>query len=244
LGAEVLVLPRLSIIGRLESDRFRHEGEEVPAGVRALDRTDTSALTGVVYRIGQRITVGAQTVSYDSDFVNGPDRDGYVHLATFRFEGNRLFVDSALGRRNLDADQELAQGYDDFTGSYFASLRSLGGSAVEVSGRRGLEYSIAEDALYYLDIRNGLAGTLRLGTRTALRLSAEAGQNEYPPSGGSRGERIDDVVTIGGGVSIRLFRTARLGIVVSRSDYDSTFPEFNRSVTRVVTTFSLRGEVF
>ena len=109
-----------------------------------------------------------------------PDRDGFVHLASFRFDGNRLFINTAIGQRNLDVDEPLAQGYDDLTGSYYVTLRSMRGAAVEAWGGRGLEYSIAEDTFYYLDIRNGLAGSARLGTRARVRVFGEMGKNEYP----------------------------------------------------------------
>lgn len=244
VGGEVRVLPRVALIGRLEADRYRHHGDEVTVGIRRLDRTDTSATVGVAYTMGRNLTMGVQTASYDSDFVDAPDREGSVYLATLRYEGNRLFVNSAAGRRNLDVDLPLAEGFDDITGSYFVSLRSLRGSSVEVFGRRGLEYSIAADTFYFLDLRNGAAGSLRLGDRAGVRLSAELGKNEYPQAIGSRGERTDDVRTLGAGVWIRLFRLSVLGIQVSQSDYDSNFPEFDRSIERVVLSFSLRGEPF
>jgi hypothetical protein len=244
LSGEIEITPRLSLIGRLEADRYRHESDEATEALRRLDRTDNTALVGVSYDIGRNVTVGLQTASYDSDFVETPDREGFVHLASLRFEGNRLFINSAVGQRNLDVDEPLAEGYDDFTGSYYAALRSIRGAALEVWGRRGLEYSVVEDAFYYLDIRNGLAGSARMGRRARVRAFAEVGKNEYPPADGSRGERVDDVISYGAGIWFRVYRSSVLGLQITTSDYQSNFPEFDRSVERLILSFSLRGDPF
>ena len=89
----------------------------------------------------------------------------------------------------------------------------------------------------------GIAHTY-MAAESLEEAAREAGHSiAVETQGGASIVRRDTATTYGGGLTVSLFRNGVLTALVSRTRYESNVPQFNRSVFRFTTGFSLEGEI-
>jgi hypothetical protein len=130
------------------------------------------------------------------------------------------------------------------TGSYYFEYQLGAPPRVDLYGHRNVTYSLADASPYFFENRNGAGITVPIGTRFGVRVLGEVGSNDYPVvAGQTTPKRTDDVTLFGGGVAVRLYRKTYLSIVASETRYDSNL-NFDRTIFRLTTLISLRGQAF
>jgi hypothetical protein len=251
---ELHLLPRTSFFaeGELRShdNEFRVRDEGNFPDVDLLDRTDRGGRIGARYAYSETINISLAAESTETEFDQrdrGLDNESQALLAGVRVARPLYFINVSGGYRTVELTSSPVE-YSTVTGSYYAS-RSLGRrTTVEAFGRRNIAYGLFANNPFYLETRNGLAGGLSLGRRTRLRAFAEGGNNDYPVAVSSSEPgadgRFDEVRTLGGSISVLLFRNAELSVQLSDTEYDSNIPGFDRSVFRITSGITFRGDVF
>jgi hypothetical protein len=244
MAGELAVLKRLTLFAGGEIRAHDHQQAAFTADVAALDRTERAIRIGARHQLGRFLTLTAFAADLESDFDRGDDRDdkGSLVAGGAQLDRGRLFVNATVGRRNIERRSD-ALDFSTTTGSYFASFFPRPRLGMELYGNRSLIYGVLAENPVFVEKRNGLGGVIGFRERVLLRLFAERGNNDYPlPVQGVR--RVDDATSVGGSVTVRVFRTSRVIVQASRSDYDSNLPNFDRSVFRIVSTFAIEGDLF
>lgn len=252
--SELHVLPRTSFFAEVEArdyeNSLRVDDEEAFPDIQLLDRVDSGWRVGARYDWSKTVNLSIATEFTETDFDRDDrqfDNESTALLAGIRIARSRYFLNVSGGYREVELTASPVD-YSTLTGSYFA-LRSFGRRVEgEASGRRNIAYGLFENNPFFVETRNGVAGAVRLGRRTRVRAFVEAGNNDYPvavSSGGPEFEgRFDRVRTAGGSLSILVFRTAELTIQVSETEFESNIEGFDRSVFRVTSGITFRGDVF
>ena len=249
--SEIEVFRRLSFFGSAQRQEQRYEltASDVASGTTLdqLERNETVARGGVRYALRSYFDISAAVENGTTDFVSARTSDNSTHavIAGIHYDRPRFFVNVSGGSRTGEARGSFSTfpRYSTTTGSYYAAYQLGVPLAVDAYGHRSVVYGLYAGNPYFLETRNGIGFTLPVGQRLGLRGFTEAGKNAYPiRSGGVL--RTDDVTVVGGGIAYRLYRTTTLTIVASDTRYTSNIPDFNRSIFRVATVVSLRGEFF
>jgi hypothetical protein len=244
IAGELAVIRRLSIFAGGEIRSHDHEQAAFTEDVAALDRTEQAVRLGARYRLGRFLTVSAFAADLESDFERGDDRDdkGSLVAGGAQVDRGRLFVNATVGRRSIERESD-ALDFSTTTGSGFASFYPRPRLGFEIYGNRSLIYGVLAESPVFVEKRIGVGGVMGFRERVLLRLFGEQGNNDYPlPVQGLR--REDDATSVGGSVTVRVFRTSRIIVQASRSDYDSNLPNFDRSAFRIVSTFAIEGDFF
>ena len=251
---EFHLLPRTSFFAEAESrdhdnELRTRENTEFP-DVELLDRTDSGWRAGARYAYSETVSLSVAAEVTETDFdqrERGLDNETTAFLAGARVSRPLYFINVSGGYRTVELTSAPVD-YSTITGSYFAS-RSLGRrTAVEVFGRRNIAYGLFANRPFFLETRNGVAASVGIGRRTRIRGFAEGGNNDYPVAVSAGGPdefgRFDRVRTLGGSVSILVFRNAELVVQLSETDFDSDLEGFDRSVFRITSGITFRGDLF
>ena len=248
---EVEVLPKVSLFANGQTQRHRYQafaGSEAELGrVAELDRDDMAARGGVRWMPYDFFDIRLAAETTESEFVLTPlqrDNKGSALLVGVHYDRPQTFANISVGRRKGEpANGSAFPAYETTTGSYFLSHSLTAPFEVQAYGHRRVTYGLSIGTPYFLETRNGIAAIVRIGNRASLRGFGEIGSNDYSLAKvANLSKRTDDVATIGGGVAIRIYRNIALSVAVSESDYTSTLPEFDRSITKVYTGLTFSGD--
>lgn len=250
LDVELDVLRRLSLFATARGQNQRYQSEGAEAGdlsrLGELDRDEQLVRAGVRYRFRSYLDFSVGAERTQSEFELHPsERDNISEAVVFGFHYDRprMYTNlSVAAREGKPASGSTFEGYDTTTGSYFVSWSLVAPIEVQAYGHKRVVYGLFADNPYFFENRTGGALMFRLGERLALRAFGDVGDNEYPRLAiGTALPRVDDVVTVGGGFALRIYRSAALTVSVTQSDYDSNINGFDRSVVRIQSGISLGG---
>ncbi len=247
VALELEVRERLTLFASFTARSFEASGRAASRagtpGLQFLERDEEVARAGARLSLGEHLRLGLGIERLEADFPVDPgsrSHSGSGPLLLVEFRGRRLDADLSVVRRS----QEFVSGssleeFDRLTGSlgigHRADLRLYTGQA--------LHYSGLEEESIFTGERYGLA--LNGEARTGLRLRAfvEIGEDDF--EGFVRGgrERVDDYGAWGGGVALDLRRDLVLDLSLTRTLFDSTQPEFDRSATSLRAELSLGGDL-
>lgn len=261
LRAEVDILPRVALFGRVSRRDFAYEPmRETPEDdesrhVLELSRVDETIRGGVRYRVREFFDVSAAMEQTSSAFdvpaaeeLRGNETEAV--LVGLFYDRPRLFVNLNGGRRTGEATRPAGDfpRYSEAIGSYFTTFRLNRAVELESSGRRGAVYSLFTANPYFLETRYGGGVRIYAGHRVIFRLFADAGRNEYPREvllgDTTRLKRVDDVKAAGAEVTVRVYRNLAWVVGATKSDYDSNLPGYDRSILRVTSSLLVRGDLF
>lgn len=250
LDAEVDVLRRLSVFGRGQTQRHRYRREEVSrfpdlTRLPELDRDDSVFRAGVRYRFSTALNISMASETSRSEFTLDPSRDNESKalLLGVHYERPRMYLNLTGGKRDGEPIRNSDfRPYSTTTGSYYFAYTLVAPLEVRLQGQRRVRYGLFESNPYFFETRNGVAVLSGVGRRLALRAFADVGENEYPTTAAAGRFRTDKVLTYGGGFIVRTFRNMALTVIVSQTEYDSNFDNFDRSVIRVQSGLTLRGD--
>jgi hypothetical protein len=244
---EIDVFKRLSLFGHVETQRPRYESEPTDQGdlgrVRELDRNDAAVRGGIRYRFSSSFDFAVGAERTESKFESTTLRNNQSEALLFSVHYNRprAYLNLTVGNRQWKpAEQSVFPRHEAPTGSYFASYALAAPLEFQLHGRRAGVYALAADAPFFMETRNGATLMLRAGNRIRLRAFGETGENDYDVlETRAAAVRNDSVVTYGGGISFRLYRSAGITVQVSQSEYDSNSDSFDRSIMRVQALLSV-----
>jgi hypothetical protein len=238
---EVDVWGGLSLFARASLRRIQYlsQGNE---NLFHLEREEERFAFGVRFHLPRDLTIGLGVESSEADFIRDESRSnsGTSPVLQIEYDAGSLSVSADLYR--LDLESESGSGfvpYEETAGSFQLKWQSTGRLAIRLYGHSNLVYSSSERWVYYQDSTLGVGIRTRLTSQMSLYFYGEEGQDEYTsfePS--SFAVRDDDFTSFGGNFRVGWNRfTLNLG--VSRTDYDSTLPEFARSTTVISSSLTL-----
>ena len=246
---ELDIFRRLSLFGSAEEQRQRYQLTESDAGVSLgrLERNETFVRGGVRYRLRSYFDISVAAETGRTEFVSAPSSDNNTHavLLGIHYDRPRLFLNVSGGKRTGDARGPLSTfpGFSTTTGSYYAAYQLGAPVTIDAYGHRSIVYGLYAGNPYFHESRTGLGLTFPVGQRFGLRLFGETGANVYPVAFGGT-KRTDDVTIAGGGIAYRLYRKVIVTVTASDTRYDSNIPVYSRSIFRLATVLSLRGDWF
>jgi hypothetical protein len=246
---EIEVFRRLALFASAQRRRQRYEtsDEAVPIIADRLERDEEVVRGGVRYKWRSWLDFSAAVERGTTEFVSATNRDNETNAVIFglHYDRPRLFLNVSAGQREgTPRGLSTFPEFSTTTGSYYLEYQLGAPPRVDVSGHRRVTYSLTDASPYFFETRNGAGVTIPVGTRFGIRALGEVGTNDYPVvAGQTTPKRQDDVTMFGGGIAVRLYRRTYLSIVASETRYDSNLA-FDRTIFRVSTLISLRGQAF
>jgi opacity protein-like surface antigen len=249
---EVGLTRALSLVGgvRWRQTRYLPEsqaGSPEPIDVQLFDRTDTSALAGLRLRLTSSLDVTGGVQGTRAEFDENSllrDNQTYAFLGGIHFDRPRFFVNLAGGYRRAGSfNGSSFPDYATTVGSYFVSWKVAGPLELQAFGHRRPVYSRSNTALFYIETRYGGRVQLRLGSRTSVYGSGEAGTNFYPVQflpGGAH--RDDDGIAYGGGLTFRFLENVAVELQARQTILRFSTGDPERRVFRFTTGLSFNGE--
>jgi hypothetical protein len=253
---EVDILQYVSVFGGFDAVKSRYndqgftEGNAYPADL--LDRTEWALRGGIRYRFSGQVGIGAQVEKTREEFVQEGDNrnnDSTAYLLVARYDRPRFYLDASGGYREGKgrdgAAPSLYPSYHTGTYSFFASYFLARVVELQVSGHRRPVESNFLDNSYFFETRNAAAVQVSLGQRVGIRGFVSVGPNSYPTEvlvGTNLVARKDDVTEVGGGLLFRFYRNVAVSVGGSLARYASNIDAFTRSVLRISTGMSLKGD--
>jgi hypothetical protein len=246
---EVNLSRRWSLFAGGEGHRLRYSSEGTRVtNVEELDRDDLAAHTGIRYRWTSFFNVAAEVKETQGQFVQSSqprDNRTTAYLLGVYYNRDRFFV-------NLNAGYQVGRPYNGSafaplstsTGSYFVSYFLTQPIELQAYGHRGTQYSQFEQNAYFIETRNALGITVKIGYRVGLHGYGEYGTNQYPVpvlTGTELVNREDRFTTVGGGLSVLFFRSASITALINQRRVSSNIPGLDRSVLRFTTNLTFQG---
>lgn len=215
--------------------------------LQLLNRDERRLRTGLVYEPRPRWQLRAGVEWSEADF-DADSRDlsnsGTAPLLGIRYEGPRLNASIEAQQRSLEA-KDGSEFVDTDVTTYSGQLQAQGNRlSASIYGRRTLSFALAEDYTHFQTDLVGVTLSADLGRRTNVRLYAETGQEDFEPARPNVPSRKDDVTSYGGELTMSLWRSVRLHLGGSESQFDSNLPGQDRTLTTVRAgfTFGIGGE--
>jgi hypothetical protein len=253
---EVDVLQYVSLFAGFDAVKtgYNYKGftEDGSNPIGLLDRTEWAWRGGIRYRFSGQVGIGMQVEKTRAEFVREGDNrnnDSTGYLLVARYDRPRFYLDASGGYREGkgrdSAAPSLYPGYRTGTYSFFASYFVTREVELQVYGHRRPLDSYFLDNPYYFETRNAAAVQVALGQRVAVRGFVSIGPNSYPTEvfvGTNLVVRKDDVTEFGGGVLFRFYRNVAVSVGGSQARYTSNIDGLTRSVLRISTGMSLKGD--
>ena len=246
--AEIDIFRRLSVFGSARGQRHAFEtGEEtISFPLARLERDERLVSAGVRYKWRSYLDFTLAAEQGSTEFESATDRDNESRAALLgvHYSRPRSFVNLTVGRRQWEPQAgSTVPEFSATTGSYYLEYQLAAPPQIDVYGHRLVTYSASADAPFFFETRNGLGLTVPVGERFGIRVHGEVGRNDYSIENDAPTARVDDVTAWGGGIAVRLYRQVHMSIVATQIEYDSNL-DFDRSILRVTTFISLRGQAF
>jgi hypothetical protein len=232
------------------AQRVEYSSPAPTKSVDGLNRDDFVAHAGILYRWTGVLDVSAKVEGTQSNFAQDAeaasrDNRSSAYLLSVYYRGDRLFVNASGGYRIARPHDSTFTGFSSATESYFVSYYLTRAVELQAYGHRRPDYSLFAGNAYYMETRNALGTTLRLGHRIQLHGFGEYGTNDYPvpvpvPSGLI--SREDRFTIYGGGLTFLFFRSAALNAQYSKDKISSNYPGVSRSISRFTTNLVFEGK--
>lgn len=236
--------------GELQRLDFRLAGGEpvLFVDVEEFDRTESLARAGLRYRFSEHADLSLASELTQSNFEKTPERDNRttaILLGIF-YGRPRVFLNLVGGyRQGRPFGNSVFREYSSVSGSFFVSFFPRPSLELRLHGSRRPVYGGTAEAPYFLETKGGLTLNVQVFRSLLLRGFGEYGTNDYDflvPVGDGFVERRDPIRTLGAGFSLILFRNLVFTANGHETEHRSNIPGLQRTVFRVVTAISLRGE--
>ena len=227
----------------LLDDTERQSGPQL----QLLNRDERRLRTGLSYEPRPRWQLRAGVEWTEADF-DADSRDlsnsGTAPLLGIRYEGPKLTASIEAQQRTLEA-KDGSEFVDTDVTTYQGQLLAEGNKlSASIYGRRTLTFALDEDYTHFQTDLVGVTASANLGRRTNLRVFAETGQEDFEAARPGVPARQDDVTAYGGELTMSLWRSARLHLGGSESQFDSNLPGRDRTLTtiRAGISFGIGGD--
>lgn len=214
--------------------------------LETLNRSERGGRAGVRYRPRRWLALAAGAEHAETEFDTGLlDRSSSGTYPFFEVEldGNRIYALLDVALRNLEPEPgSVFPPYDEPGGRLLVTLFPEGRLRPSVYGARTLAYSSAAGYPYYEEEVAGLSLAYLPSRRLELTTFAETGRLDYQAVDDTFAGRRDDLLSLGGGLSLDL-GLVTLSVEAVRSEYDSNLDAFDRDVTSIRTGVRLAGNL-
>jgi hypothetical protein len=214
------------------------------ADLDVLDRDETELRGGIKYSTGDHFVVTAGAARSEVSFDSTRDRSnsGTSPFATLHLAGSRLTADADLVYRDLSREQgSIFVDHSSLDGHGSLTLKPAGQLIYAVYGGRNMVYSLTPNTSWFDAERVGGSIEAHLGYRASLRGFYEFGQDDYQSVVGFV-HRFDDYTGYGGDFQFRFTDKIILLLGVSKMEFDSNLPGFDRDVTVLRTRLNFGGD--
>ena len=220
-------------------DRLRYKtdvDEELqPVDVTLLDRDELIGILGIEYTLRNGLGIGVGAEYSEAEFLDDPGKrsnSGTSPLLRANYFGNQFDLNLDLVYRILDFEQNAkVNNFEDLTGGLRLRWKPSERFEPTLYGGRELIYSASSFDSFYLEDLLGISFGSQLHDRLRLRVFGETGSNDYSVSAGDFADRQDDFNRFGGDLIISLTHKISLDLGITRTDYDSNLPGFDRTLT-------------
>lgn len=245
LGAAVVeadIGGRLGVFagGGLEHWRYREQDAPGEFGrqLLLLDRDENRLRGGLRYHVSDRFSVGVGVETSRVDF-RSVERDrsssGSGPMAELELDGARMSIRAVVLRPSLDPKGEGSRfvPFDDLVGRFQLRWRPQAKLEWQLYSHGNLVYSLEDASPYYLERRVGVGAQMPFGHSLAARAFVESGSNDFVAVPGGTAGRTDDVVGVGAGLEMTLYRQVKLRVGITRTKTDRGEALGDRTVTRI-----------
>ncbi len=208
-----------------------------------LDRQEETLELGVRYRSSGGLWLELALEDRTHDFADGArnlSSSGTAERLGLGLESSNLELRFHLAASSLDPEPGSEfRPFDESTGSLELLWNPSRRLDLFAYARRSLSFSVDPSSSHFLSQRQGLRLNLevRIGQ---LGLFGELGEDEFEPLTGAP-QRLDDVTIWGAELRFELGRLASLALRAVRTEYDSSFDDFDRETTIAGATIELGG---
>ena len=225
------------------------EDELFPRDVSMLDRDETIHQGGVSFVFGRGVRAGVGYEVSEAIFTqsgssfSGRSNSGDGVVFNLEYETPLLTLFADMARRSIEPEgPSQFSPFDGNTGELNLTWRLLGAVRAELFMRRDLAFSLQGDVSHLEDESLGAALRLSLGSSSSLRLLHEDGDVTFiPVTGVEDVRRLDRRTTWGLEMNGRLENIA-LTLRGTRTEYESTLPEFTREYSRISLSLGFGGD--
>jgi hypothetical protein len=214
-------------------DYRNDESEDLP-NLSVVDRDEEVYRARVSFQLPRGLEFGVGVEHSDVDFDPGSgDRsnNGTAPILLLAYEGSSLFLTADLAFRSLEPKGDSGfVDYDDLSGQFQVSWRTLGRLEPQLFANRDLVYSFTEEWAYFEDTSGGVGLKAALTRWANLRVFVETGDADYTAFDPAGVRRVDDYDAWGVDVTLRLDRL-RIHLGGTRTDYDSNLRGADRTIS-------------
>ena len=210
----------------------------------ALDRDEERLRLGLTMRLRDRVDLsfGVESIEATFDPLGArQSNDGDAVFAALDYDSERFSatIEAASTELEASAATSLFPGFDDVTGSATLRLNSNDGRQQwRTRFSRELAYAVGAQFAYYQEETVGVAYRLRFAERIELSASYDVGTLDFVGEFGSSVTREDDFDSLGITLGIPLPYVS-LTFGASRIEFDSTFPDADRTINQLSINVSL-----
>lgn len=204
-----------------------------------IDREERLLRAGLAYVFPNEVRIALGVEESETEVAPGArslSNDGTSPILEIQARGSRLDLQLDLARRDLEPVQgSLFVPFDETAGEVTIGLRPGWRFRFELYGRSQPVLSLDESYSHFTERRVGLSIHAPFAEeRLSLRLSAEAGENDYSALAGDVPERIDDVTAWGLEATLEIAGPLRLTAGFQTQELDSNLPGLDREVGSIL----------
>ncbi len=232
------------LFGSAEALAIEHAGGAAAVRQELLDRDEGIARLGLAYRFPSDLRIGLGVEYSEADFTldpGGRSNTALGPLVEIDYETGDFSLSASAVLRDLEFDRSR-DSISEPTGSLRVGWQASHRLQIDVYGGRSLVYSVAAADRFFTEERYGLSIGTPWGRRFLIRAYGETGRNRYAGVGGEVIARTDDVTSFGGQLDIELGRRSVLTASASGTEFDSSEPGLDRSVTVIRLGLRLGGD--
>ncbi len=234
--------------GSQEKAKYQDNGLRAffPASVDLLNRTETVARGGILYKRANGFAVGLGYERDNTDFTRtARDRSnsGGGPLLTVQHSGSRWTASIDASYRTLR--EKTGASFREFkalSGSGTIGLKTGGRTQVNIYGSKGLFYTLAAGTDYADEQRLGISGQMLVGWRTDLRVYYESGQAKYRSAVDVLdSRRTDDFDTVGLEAQFKVGESATFRLGYNETQFNSNQSQFDRKLKNIQVSLNFGG---
>ncbi len=249
LSAEVEVRRSLFTFATWRVSEYRHSGAAATAvpelDLLELDRDLRSLRLGVRVELGSW-SLGLGVEESENEFLVDPDlrsNEGTSPFAELRFAGNRVSAEATLSDTRLDfAPGSALTDFSSNTGSGRVIFETPQRFDLALYASSNIVFSARETASLFVERRLGLSLGREPGRRVSWLAFFETGELEY--TGRLEEDRVDDLTALGLNLGYDLTDDITVVLAFEETDYQSSLPEFDRSVSTLGLRLAFRDSLY
>ena len=241
---EIELARSITVFASATGTDYEFESFDEPGSARfdLLNRRQELARGGLAFQLGPntKLAVGAEHARFEfEDFARDLSSSGTSVLMVLSYLRSKVTFNTELVQRSLEpiGDSRFPS-VDETTGRIQTLFQARPRLSLRLYGARDLQFALNPDYSYFLDDRYGVGFSWELGRRWTVEGFVEEGRNDYVEIEAGVPERTDDIHSVGGRLALQVRPKVELQLDLSRREYDSSLPGFDRDLTQALVNLS------